>query len=136
MHYYFHCYVLMKAWCRELHGKRGCHEILKKAWVELSLRTMGIESWCFLLVLCFWSFMNCWAWFAAFFMSSVWPYHFFCEVMLLLVFMIFLLLLFSFLPFMFWVWGISWERGKLMEIGRDVWNPTDDIRPRWSSVHE
>ena len=79
------------AWCRQLHGKRGCHEILKKAWVEFSLGTMGIESWCFLLVLCFWSFMNFRAWFAALFMSSVWPYHFVYGVMLLFLFMVFFL---------------------------------------------
>ena len=27
----------MVVWCRGLHGKRDCHEILKKAWVEISL---------------------------------------------------------------------------------------------------
>jgi len=33
--------------------QRNCHENLKKALVELSLGTMGIESWCLWLVLCF-----------------------------------------------------------------------------------
>lgn len=36
--------------------QRNVHEIFKKALVELSLGTMGIESWCLWLVLFFWSF--------------------------------------------------------------------------------
>ena len=49
-------------WCRELHGKRDCHESwrrLKLSFPLGALGTMGIESWCLLLVLCFWSFVIC-----------------------------------------------------------------------------
>jgi len=45
-----------------LHGKRDDHEILKKAWVELSLESTGnhrVESWCVLLVFFFRSFVIC-----------------------------------------------------------------------------
>jgi len=50
--------------------------------------------------------------------------------MLLLVFIVFFLFVYCLAFFMFWVWGIGWERGKLMEIGRDVWYPTDDMRAK------
>jgi len=87
-------YVLMTSWCRELHGKRGCHEISKKGQVDLSLGTMGIDLWCRLLILCFWSFyivaLDLQFWFIAMPLC--------CGIVLLLVFMVFLML-FIFLPF-------------------------------------
>ena len=44
------------------HEKRDCHEILKKAKIELSLGNIGnhgVDSWCLLLALFFWSFVIC-----------------------------------------------------------------------------
>jgi len=69
-------YVFMAVRCRKFHGKRGYHEILKKAQVDLSLGTIGIESSCLFPVLCFWPFMNCWARFVVLFVSGARPCHF------------------------------------------------------------
>jgi len=123
------------AWCRELHVKRGCHEILKKARVEISMGTMGIDSWCLLLSCGFgllWIveldlrlFLCLFYGHTTLFVVSCCYWFLWSSSCLFLVF-----------PFTFWVLGIGWERGNLMEIRRDVWYPTDDIRPRWSYVHE
>ena len=48
---------IMCLWQYDATWKIYCHEILKKALVEISLGTMGVESWWLLSVLCFWSFV-------------------------------------------------------------------------------
>jgi len=128
-------YVLMTIWCRELHGKRGCHETLKKALVEFPWEPWGLshgvccQSCAFgllwfvvldLLCLCLvyghtiLFVESCCYWFS-------WSSSY----------------LFLIFPFMFWV---SWELAGKEEIwwssGRVEWNTTSNIRHRWSSVHE
>jgi len=48
------CYANMM---QRIAWQRNCDEILNEDQVELSLATMGIESWCLLLVLCLVSFV-------------------------------------------------------------------------------
>ena len=98
-------YVFMAVWCRGVHGKRDFHEILKKARVQVSLGTMGIESWCLLLVLWFWYFVICWAWFSVLFMFGARPFHF-VGVLCCYWFSWFSSCLFLVLAFYVWV---TWE---------------------------
>jgi len=62
--------------------RRDCHKIWKKARVELSLGTMGIESCCLLLVLCFWSFGALLCFIMVLFTSCAWPCHLGCGVII------------------------------------------------------
>jgi len=49
-------------------------------------------------------------------MSSVWTYHFVCDVVLSLVFMVFSLFVFVLYFYVLRILGICWEKGKLMEL--------------------
>lgn len=91
--------------------QRNCHEKLKKALVDLSLGTMGIELWCLWLVFCFQS--------SAIVVldlrfSCVWciDMPLYCGVVLLLVFMVSFLVISWYFFYVLSVLGISWGRRK------------------------
>lgn len=97
-----------------MHGKRDFHEILKKARVEPSLGSLGthgIESWCLLEVLCLRYFCDLFALdLQLLSMSSVWPYHLVCGVILLLVFMVYFFLLHVLVFYVLRIFGIGWGK--------------------------
>jgi len=90
-----------------------------KSWRKLRLsfllevlRTMGIESWYLLLVLCFWCFLIGCTLFATLFIFGVWPYQFVCSVVFLLVFIVFLFFVSCTFLYVLRVFGIGLAERK------------------------
>ena len=129
-------YVFMEVWCRKLQGK----ETAMKFWRRLKLSfhlealgTMGIESWCLLLVFCFWYFVTFCAWFAIFIVSRAWSCHFVCDVVLLFIFMVFFLFYFVLTFYVLRVLELVEKRGKVVKLGESWMKSNRQCkRLRWS----
>ena len=94
--------------------------------------------WCVHVVLCFQSFAICLHLIWSLFMSSIWPYHFVCGVVLLLVFMVPLLFVSCSLLLCLRILGIGWEKRKVSgawemnEIQQVMW----DLNEVGASIRE